>query len=486
MGDANTILIAAEARQLLRRTGFEARPADVTKLVGESRGDAVDGILNFKPARFKPRGPYLDIVRNSWIRYMVKARHPIQEKLVLFWHDHFATGDSKVNDHILMARQNQLLRRFCKGNFRDFVKAINKDAAMMEYLDTVRNHRSQPNENYGRELQELFTLGVRDFAGNANYSQEDVVQIARAFSGWSYYWKNGKPEFDPYDHNTVDDGGPKIIYTDHGNFAPGGVDYTQPQGEGPEEIDRIIDVILEHRDTDNHVTAARFIARKLLYYFAYDGVADAVVDEVITTSGFDVSWELSDLLRAIFVHDVFYETAVPAPFGAGTVKSMKWPVDYVVGTLRLLGMRLKSKYQYIPGGDTAADHLDNMGQTLLDPPSVFGWDWELAWLSSSTMLARCSFARDVVHARYGGGRTQFRPDHLIDLSLTHAAPIVDAVLEALSMTDELDASERDALIDYLSDGNPGALLDLHDYDTRNRKLHGLFGLVLQSPAYQLH
>ncbi len=120
---------------------------------------------------------------------MTKTRLQLQEKLVLFWHDHFATSYAKVEDIDLMRNQNRLLRLNCKGDFSVLVKAINKDAAMMEFLDTVRNRkRNEPNENYARELQELFTLGVKDLPAraDANYEQEDIVQIARAFTGWGY------------------------------------------------------------------------------------------------------------------------------------------------------------------------------------------------------------------------------------------------------------------------------------------------------------
>jgi hypothetical protein len=123
-----------------------------------------------------------------------------------------------------------------------------------------------------------------------------------------------------------------------------------------------------------------------------------------------------------------------------------------------------------------------MGQELFEPPSVFGWDWETAWISSAALLARYAFARDVAAARYGGGRTVFRPLALVDPALTDPGDVVDRVTAVLGVADQLSASERQVLVDYLGPGP----LDLNDYDTRNRKLHGLFALVLQSPAYQVH
>jgi Protein of unknown function (DUF1800) len=187
------------------------------------------------------------------------------------------------------------------------------------------------------------------------------------------------------------------------------------------------------------------------------------------------------LLRAIFTHDAFYETQ-SAPFASPTPpKSVKWPVDFVVSTLRLTGIKGKGSELVIEGGDyvRVRDHLENMGQVLLDPPSVFGWDWEDAWISSATLLARYRFARDLMMAR-----RRFRPIKLMDVTLTAAPDIVDAVLAVLGVADQTSSDERDVFIDYL--GGPGATLDLFDYDTLNEKLCGLFALVIQSPVYQTH
>jgi uncharacterized protein (DUF1800 family) len=497
MGDANTLLDAASARHLLRRSGFGAAPGQVQDIIdrGLTRGQAADELLGFRGKAFKPSGKYIEDAQNKWVKYMIKTKFPLQQKLVLFWHDHFATSNAKVGNSKTMGNQIRLMHIMCKGNFKDFVKAMNRDAAMIEFLDTVRNHKDIPNENYARELQELFTLGVYDFAGNANYTQQDIVQIARAFTGWDYEYNSGTSVFHDYDHDFAADfpeRGSKVLYQSTGGFGPGGSAF-DVAGEGAQEIDTVIDVIFQHADSNGENTVARRTARRLLEYFAHPIAnpippADvAVVDQVVAESGFATSWDITALMRAIFVNDAFYETAAPAPFTAATKKSVKWPVDYVVSTMRLLGMKLKSKYQYVDGGDYASirDQLSNMGQVLLEPPSVFGWDWENAWISSATLLARCNFARDVTAARNGGGNS-FRPEKFIDLSLTDPDAILAAVTDVLGVTDQLTAAERNVLVDYLTDGGTNPTLDLNDYDVRNRKLNGLFALVLQSPAYQLH
>ncbi|HSQ00771.1 MAG TPA: DUF1800 domain-containing protein [Candidatus Dormibacteraeota bacterium] len=487
----NTALTLPHARHLLRRTGFGATAAEAESLSASyaTRGGAVDSLLDFKPSRFRPGGRYIEDVHNKWVKYMTKTRLQLQEKLVLFWHDHFAASYAKVEDIDLMRNQNRLFRLNCKGDFSVLVKAVNKDAAMMEFLDTVRNRRNEPNENYGRELQELFTLGVKDLLGNANYAQEDVFQIARAFTGWDYDAK-GVAEFHDGRHDYQSDypeRGPKRIFKTTGGFGINGADYTTA-GEGAPEIDTVIDVILQHRYGPSlRTTVADHIAYKLITYFAHPSPSLSFVSDVVDASGFASNWNIAGLLKQIFAHDDFY-LSVGAP-GAGTPKSVKWPVDYAISAVRLLHMKLKGRYQATQGGSYASirDHLTNMGQVLFEPPSVFGWDWELSWMSSSTLLARYAFARDLIASR-DGGSSSFTPEKVLDASvfdLTDAGQIVDAVADALGV-DILDPSaERTALIDYLTDSSPATPVDLHDPDTVERKLHGLFGLLLQSPAFQL-
>lgn len=490
MGDQNTLLTAPHARHLLRRSGFGALAEQVDGIVGDglTRGQAADQLLSFNPSKFKPGGRYIDNKHDKWIKFMVKTPLQVQEKLVLFWHDHFACSDDKVGNPKTMALQNRLLRVNCKGNFKALLKAVNRDAAMIEFLDTTRNRREIPNENYARELQELFALGVKDAAGVANYTQADIVQIARAFTGWSYSYRSGASYMSEYSHDYTEDypeRGPKVIYTTTGGFGPGGQDISA-DGEGPLEIDRVIDIICAHTDSQGHNTVARYIARKLFSYFAYADVPQSAVDAVVAQSAFDASFELQPLLRAIFVSDAFYESAAPAPFTAMTKKSVKWPVDYVVSTLRMLHMQLKGKYQILQGGtyERVRDELANMGQILFQPPSVFGWDWETAWISSSTMLARYGFATDVTASRYGS--LAFDPEPHVSYSLSDPVVIVTAAAAALGIDDQLTAAEQTVLVNYLTDSGLHPSVNLNDEDIRNTKLNGLFALLMQSAAYQLH
>ena len=494
MGDQNTIIATAdEARHLLRRTGFGAPSLDVKRLTGLTRGVAADKLLNFRPIPFKPVGRYLDDRLHSWIRYMLASTRPLQEKLVLFWHDHFATSDLTVGAAHLMANQNQLLRKFSKGNFKAFVKAINKDAAMIEFLDTVRNRKDEPNENYARELMELFTLGVKDLNGSPNYTQQDIVQIARAFTGWDYNYRTGKSSFSEYSHDYMSEfpeRGPKVIFETIGGFS-GGRDFAA-SGESTEDFpsrepDAVIDTIFDHTDTSGMKTVARYITQRLLTFFCHSAPATTQINDIVAQSGFDTSWELTPLLRAIFVNDVFWETAAAVPFTASTRKSVKWPIDYVVTTLRTLKVRPAGTYPYVAGGDYNSLHdlLTNMGQHLFEPPSVFGWDWENSWLNSATLLARYQFARNVAAAR-GTSIFYLRPKVLVDIDLTDPTAIVNAVTDLLGVTHHLSSAERQALVDYLTDNGLNPTIDLHDADVQQVKLRGLFALVIESPAYQVH
>lgn len=485
MVNEGATLTAAEARHLLRRAGFGALPRDVDTLTGLTRGVAADRLVNFKAKTFKPGGSYFDQAHDKWIKYILKSKFPLMEKLVLFWHDHFAVAIAKVIDVKRMGQYIGVLHQHCNGNLKTFVKAMNKDAAMMEFLDTVRNDKEIPNENYGRELKELFTLGVYDLLGQPNYTQADIVQTARAFTGWTYDGSN-KPRFEDYRHDYTDEfpeRGPKVLFPGRPGFPVGGASFGSP--EGATEIDQVVDILFQHTDSQGKNTVARRTAHRLCEYFAHPQPSLTFVDEIVAHSGFDTSFDIRLLVRSLLCHDDFYATAAGPPYNASSKKSVRWPIDYVVGTLRVLNLKPRGRYQVIEGGSyrRVLDHLSNMGQTLMDPPSVFGWDWETSWVSSSTLLARYNFARDIIMARWGGGA--FKADRLVDTDLTDPGDIVDAVTDVFGVTDQLSPAERQVFIDYLTEDGAMPTLDLDDWDIRNTKLNGLFALVMQSPAYQL-
>jgi uncharacterized protein (DUF1800 family) len=481
-------LSQSEVRHLLRRAGFGPDQRTFDLLEGGTRGAAADYLLTFKPKAFKPGGRTLEQLHGKWIKFILKSKAPLQAKLALFWHDHFAVGFAKVQSTYHMARYIATLHLYAKGNFKDFVKTMNRTGAMMEFLDTVRNDAPIPNENYARELLELFTLGVKDYAAppEDNYTQDDIVQIARAFTGWRYDDRS-RAFLDDFYHDYTADypaRGPKTIFQSTGGFGAAGRAFDD-QGEGAQEIDRVVDILFDHTDSTGKNTVARRTAYRLCEFLAHPSpdLTD-FVDDVVTDSGFATTWDIGALVRSILCHDDFYLSA-GADYSAVGKKSVKWPVDYVVSTLRLVKMKPKGGFYQILGGTYSGiiDHLGNMGQTIGDPPSVFGWDWEGGWVSSATLLARCTFARDLVAWRGGSG---FRPEKLMNISLTDPDAIIDAAAAILGIQDHLTAADKTSLRAYLTDGGANPTLDLFDYDTRNLKLHGLFALIMQSPAYQLH
>lgn len=507
MGDQGTPLDALSARHLMRRTGFGWSPSLVARWVdrGYTRGRAADELVNFRPGGFRPGGSDRRAQHNAYVKYLIRAKSGLNEKLTLFWGDHFATAIAKVSDVKRMGLQNQFLRRNCRGSMVDLVKGINRDPAMMDFLDTIRNSKWEPNENYSREMLELFTIGVLDLDGRRNYSdQQDPFQGARAFTGWRFDYRTSAVEFrsDRHDFSQkYPDRGPKVLFAaddanpaGYGGFGPAGASYVDG-GEGEAEIDELTDVVFRHRDTAGHRTVARRTARRLFEFFAYGSWRDAdgtthggfsdpepdsterqAIDDVLAASGFEANWDIGRLVREIVVHDAFY-----ASLSEPAKKSVKWPIDFVVTTLKILGVKPVGRYAEIAGRDTRSlyTHLQAMGMTLLDPPSVFGWDWETAWISSQTLLARLGFARDVYSSRETGG---MRPDRLVDLTLTDPGDIVDAVTALLGVKEDLLPAERSALVAYLG----AAPVNLSDFTTLDKKLRGLIGLVAQSPAYQLH
>ncbi len=498
MVDPNRVLSAAEARHLVRRTGFGVDRGQANAMAGLTRRQAAARLLAFRARTTAPRGRNFRQLHDKWLKQMIRTKTPFFEKLVLFWHDYFATNYSTVPRTDALTRQNSLLRQYCKGNLRDFVKAINKDWAMMIFLDTEDNQKDIPNENYARELLELFTLGVFDANGNPNYTEDDIKQIARAFTGW-YPGERGQPVFDGGSGDTeagaacgyheatgshdymacFPERGPKVIFQGRGGFGAGGRSFTTG-GEGANEVDEVVDILFAHRDSDGRNTVARYVGRRLFEYFAYPNPAIEVIDAIVDDSQFDTNFVVENFLRSLFCHDEFY-ASMAAP-GPGARRSVKWPIDFVVGTLRTLGVKAQGQRLYVAGGDWTELYyrLDSMRQLLFEPPTVFGWDLEAGWISSSALLGRYAFARDVTAAREGGGR--FDLAKFIDLRLTAADEIIGAVLEALGMQEQFTESELQVMRNYL--GSP--TLDLRDYDVRNGKLSGLVRLVLQSPAYQTH
>ena len=294
-----------------------------------------------------------DTLRGWWLYRMVKTRVPLREKLTLFWHGHFATSLDKIEDAHVMNRQIETIRRLAWGNFRDLVLAIAKDPAMIAYLDGESNTKAHPNENFGRELMELFTCGI------GHYTETDVQQAARAFTGWH---RDGAGfVFQADDH----DPGRKHFLGKSGRF------------DGSD----VIDILMQQPAT------LHFLARKLLRFFAAPEPPEPVVAaaaEVLDRTRLDVKW----FLRELFQSRYFYSSECYRPRIAS-------PAEFTIGMIRTLDVRWSAP--------EVVEFLGRMDQRLLAPPNVKGWDGEQKWINSSTWAARVDCARSIALLDAEGG-----------------------------------------------------------------------------------
>jgi uncharacterized protein (DUF1800 family) len=285
---------------------------------------------------------------NWWADRMVATARPLEEKMALFWHGHFATGEEKVRDYRKMEQQLALLHAQATGNFRDLLIEVARGPAMLTYLDAAQNVKGAPNENFAREVMELFTMGV------GNYSEQDIREGARAFTGWID--DDLAFKVDPAKH----DDGPKTFLGRIGNFD--GVD--------------VLRIILEQKVT------AEFIAGKLYRYFVRDDISPTMQARLGAMLR-DNDYEIAPLLRIIFLSRDFYSEP---SFGT----RIKGPVELAVSTYRRLGARR------LPGIPDLYVVSRELGQILLNPPTVAGWAQGRAWITPGLLLARGNFARDVL------------------------------------------------------------------------------------------
>ncbi|HEX6476070.1 MAG TPA: DUF1800 domain-containing protein, partial [Acidimicrobiales bacterium] len=343
---------------LYRRAGFGGRPDEIEAAVATGYGATVERLLdrslpdpaaaisppqltaNYIPPSRDPATAQAEARSLAgegralglwWLQRMAAASSPLAEKLTLHWHGHFATSLQKVRFPQLMYDQNQIFRTMGAGNFASLTQAVAKDPAMLIWLDASTDKKSHPNENFARELMELFTLGI------GNYSEEDVRQAARCFTGWAFDRQTGSFAYQVRQH----DDGVKTVLGRTGDLA----------GED------VIDLVT------HSPVGARYVAAKLWSHLAYPVTpSDAVVTDI--TASYAADLDLTALLRTIFLHPRFTsDTAI-----TGLVKQ---PIEYVVGSLRAL--RLPVDQPLVPA------LLQEMGQVPFAPPSVGGWPQNNYW-----------------------------------------------------------------------------------------------------------
>ena len=397
----------SKAKHLLERAGFGGTPAEVNRLAAMSLADAVaylvrfDGVPNvtlpsfehsgifdagldpFPPSRpattklaeetgealgikvkaggNRPLQPIVnkffywlrasrletDRVAQWWAERMLTSPRPLEEKMALFWHGHFATNEDKVRDYRKMHKQVELFQRDGLGNFRTLLINVAQDPAMLAFLDAGVNVKGSPNENFAREIMELFTMGVD------NYTEQDIREAARAFTGWNFTGLDFN-----FDASKHDDGG-KNILGHTGNFD--GV--------------QTIDLILQHEATP------RFIATKLYRFFVQDSI-DAELQTELGKRFKDNNYDITALLEILFSSREFY---------AGHVigQRIKGPVELLISTYRKLGLT------NLPGAPDFNLVTGSLGQRLLHPPTVAGWSQGRAWITPSLLIERGNFALDL-------------------------------------------------------------------------------------------
>jgi uncharacterized protein (DUF1800 family) len=369
------------ARHLLNRTSFAASPAEIDAFSRLDREQAADRLLASTerqaatppPAwatapfeslrRFRNMSPEerklarQEIFRQSfelqswWLAEMLTTPSPLTERMALFWHNHFVSNLQKVRSPQLMYRQNVLLRRHALGNFGELLRAVSRDPAMVIYLDSAFNRKGKPNENFARELMELFTLG------EGQYGEEDVKEAARAFTGWGIDPDSG--EF-RYRRGAHDDGAKTVLGR-----------------SGKLDGDAVIGILLAHPRT------ADFIVGKLWREFvspAPDAGDVARMGRVFRDSGYDIRVAM----RAVLTSDAFYDPRNRAVL-------IKSPVELVVGTLRQFHFRTGEVIPFVFASN-------QLGQRLFAPPNVKGWPGGEAWINSTTLLGRKAFLERLFRA----------------------------------------------------------------------------------------
>ena len=360
----------ADARHLLARTGFGPTQAEVQAFARLSREAAVARLLDgagteamapppawagtfTRPPRQKDlseeekKALRRELIEKSlelrgwWYSEMLTTPSSFTEKMTLFWHNHFVSSQQKVKSPVLMYRQNVLLRRHALGNFGELLHAVARDPAMVIYLDSASNQKGKPNENFARELLELFTLG------EGHYSEQDVREVARAFTGWSLDRDTGEFRFYPRRH----DAGSKTVLGQTGKF----------------DGDQVLDLLLARPET------AERIASKLWREFVSPTV-DAKEVRALAAQLRASNYDIKPVLRVLLTSNAFY-----APANRATL--IKSPVELVVGTLR--------SFEINPANTTPAVlAARNLGQDVFAPPNVKGWPGGEAWINSNTLLAR--------------------------------------------------------------------------------------------------
>lgn len=479
-----------EAAHLLRRMGFGGSPDEIDDLAAKGREGAVDFLLNYEQIdnRFLD-----DIIRSSfnfsnpfdfprfnrgelqrwWFTRMTFTRRQFEEKMTLFWHNHFATSASKTGD-LLIYNQNLTLRSHALDQFDNLLLTVAQDPAMLLWLDGVTNVRGKPNENFARELQELFTMGITDVVtGEPNYIEQDVKEIARAFTGWKFFHPRNDPN--PFNYQFI------VIDSEHDNTVKTIYAGTPWAQAGNLDGADVIGIICARRAT------ARYLVKKLFDFFVYP-LSETTTDRTTIERFADVyisrNHSIKELVRAIFTSDEFFSQR--ARFAL-----VKSPVEFILGPIRMLGAR------YNPGTSAREGASNNtlaavsifLGQDLFNPPDVAGWKLNLGWINTSTLLNRFTYADLLAISRtrdLNAPGLWLSHEQLRSFAKKNAKKTVKKLLSVLGPL-ELDGEMISALRNYLESDDQGNKVGFVIDDlTLDKKVRGLIHLIMCLSESQLN
>ena len=388
-------------------------------------------------------------LRYWWLRRMALGPRPFQEKMTLFWHGHFATSFEKVQMPYFLWLQNETLRQNATGNFNNLLISISEDPAMLNYLDGARSNKDAPNENFAREVMELFTLG------EGNYTEQDIQQAAKAYTGWGMARDRLHYEYHPNNH----DDGPKTVFGQTGNFTS----------------EDVLNMICQKPE------CAPFITKKLWRFFAQDEPPQPVV-AALAKEFRDHKLDLKHLMRVIFLSKEFYAPDV--------IRSqIKSPVQWLIACTHQLQAPL-------PTEPMSLVMLRQLGQELFQPPNVKGWDGGIAWITTNNLLDRYNYAAALVEGnrvplpgllgQMHGLMDSMADDGLMEIAPTDVTALFSAgdlsnpysfleALQARFLNAELRPKRLASFTDFLKSRSP-----IEENDIRKS-----IRLIMCTPEYQL-
>jgi hypothetical protein len=439
-----------KAGHLLRRTGFGATWSELQAAQKSGHDLAIEGLLHGRSDSkefIEVDGRLAESISDSnnggqarawWLYRMLYGAHPLREKLTLFWHNHFATSNAKVRSAGFMLGQYRLMRTHALGTFRELLQGMSRDPAMMVWLDTNLSKKGMPNENYARELMELFSLGI------GHYTETDVRQAARAFTGWEL--KDGKAVFNPAQH----DDGEKTVLGQTGRW----------KGED------IVRICLDQKST------ATFVAGKLFKFLVSETVpATPELLEPLAAQLRNTDYDFGALVERMLRSNLFFSKHAYRT-------RIKSPVDFALGIVRALEGHV--------GTTALAAALEELGQNLFNPPSVKGWDGGSAWLNGQTLLFRQNLALALTSTEDGRFGRRTDPAALVrKFKKENEAEVADFFLQ-LFLQGDVPAESRQKLIDYGQRAHKQAMPAYwNQTDVAEQRVRSLCHLVLTLPEFQL-